>query len=303
VGNVGSLGLGRIERHLGATEVGKLARPGRYYDFTRYRPRSIRNKGVREYIIPNTIIRTAIREDAPDLVFMHLMEPHNYGEDYTDSVLELLTTLGVKRYSLVGAMYDMVPHTRPLLVSGGSRHPSSEEEYRSVKVSPSDYQGPTSITYLINQQAESLGIETRTFVVHLPQYFQVDEDFTGTARLMEILCTLYHLPNRLRIPGLTWAQRYINLEESEGGATRFTALYRIRHASDFPSILDRNGSPDFHPIAASEFAAFSQLDGMSGHVANVYEQINGTPLRPPLLESDRPISIVTAGVDPEHETE
>jgi hypothetical protein len=197
VGNVGSLGLGRIERHLGATEVGKLARPGRYYDFTRYRPRSIRNKGVREYIIPNTIIRTAIREDAPDLVFMHLMEPHNYGEDYTDSVLELLTTLGVKRYSLVGAMYDMVPHTRPLLVSGGSRHPSSEEEYRSVKVSPSDYQGPTSITYLINQQAESLGIETRTFVVHLPQYFQVDEDYTGAARLMEVLCRLYNLPNRL----------------------------------------------------------------------------------------------------------
>ena len=112
-----------------------------------------------------------------------------------------------------------------------------------------------------------------------------------------------HLPNLLRIPRLTWAQRSINLEESEGGATRFTALYRIRHASDFPSILDRSGSPDFHPIAASEFAAFSQLDGMSGHVANVYEQISGTPLRPPLLESDRPISIVTAGVDPKHGTE
>ncbi len=111
-----------------------------------------------------------------------------------------------------------------------------------------------------------------------------------------------HLPNLLRIPGLTWAQRYINLEGSEAGATRFTALYGIRDASDFPSILDRSGSPEFHPIAASEFAAFSQLDGMSGHVANVYEQISGTPLRAPLLESDRPISIVTADVDPDHET-
>ena len=34
-------------------------------------------------------------------------------------------------------------------------------------------------------------------MVHLPQYFQLDEDFTGTARLMEILCTLYNLPERL----------------------------------------------------------------------------------------------------------
>ena len=112
-----------------------------------------------------------------------------------------------------------------------------------------------------------------------------------------------HLPNLLRIPGLTWAQRYINLEKSEPGATRFTALYGIRDAADFPSLLDRTGSSEFHPIAASEFAAFSQLDGMSGHVANIYEQINGSPLKAPLLESDRPLSIVTAGVDPEHETE
>jgi len=112
-----------------------------------------------------------------------------------------------------------------------------------------------------------------------------------------------HLPNLLRIPGLTWAQRYINLEKSEPGATRFTALYGIRDAEDFPSLLDRTGSSEFHPIAASEFGAFSQLDGISGHVANVYEQINGSPLRAPLLESDRPLSIITAGGDPEHETE
>ena len=107
VGNVGSLGLGRMERHLRATEIGRLARPGRYYDFTRYRPRTIRNKGNREFVVPNTIIRIATREEAPDLVFMHMREPHAYGEDYTDSVLEVLTSLGAKRYSLVGSMYDL----------------------------------------------------------------------------------------------------------------------------------------------------------------------------------------------------
>ncbi len=116
-----------------------------------------------------------------------------------------------------------------------------------------------------------------------------------------------HLPNLLRIPGFTWAQRYINLEGSNRGsnegATRFTALYGIRDASDLPSLLDRTGGPDFHPIAASEFAVFGQLKGMTDHVANVYEQISGTPLREPFLESDRPISIVSAGVDPEHEAE
>ena len=198
VGNVGTLSLDRIERHLRAEELGRLEKPGRFYDFTRYRPRSYIDQGKRGYSIPSTIFRYAVREEPPDLVFAHLLEPHVYGEDYTDSVVEVLKLLGAKRYALIGAMYDMVPHTRRLLVSGASDQGGAEEENRIVGARPSDYEGPTSITYLISQQAEAMGMETRAYIVHLPQYFQVDEDFTGTARLMEVLCTLYGLPERLK---------------------------------------------------------------------------------------------------------
>ncbi len=226
VGSVGTLSLGRLERHLRAQELGRLARPGRFYDFTRYRPRFYINQGRREFSIPSTIIRYAVREESPDLILMHLLEPHSYGEDYTDSVVEVLKYFGVKRYSLVGAMYDMVPHTRPLLVSGIASGPENEEEYRKVGVRSSNYEGPTTITYLISQNAEALGMETRIFVVHLPQYFQVDEDFTGTARLMEILCSLYHLPDRLK--------------DSERGLQQYAALQNIvSDASEVTSLLQR----------------------------------------------------------------
>ena len=107
-----------------------------------------------------------------------------------------------------------------------------------------------------------------------------------------------HLPNLLRIPGYQWAQRYVNLE----GGTRFTALYGIRDTGDLPSLL-QFGGPDLHPIAASEYSVFSTLQGISDPVSNVYEQIAGAPLRNPLLLSDRPLSIVTADVDPVHEAE
>ena len=197
VGSVGTLTLRRIERHIEAKEIGRLVRPGRYYDFTRYRPRSVLKQGIREYNIPSTTISAGVREHGPDLITLHLLEPHLYGEDYTDSVIEVLKYFGVKRYSMIGAMYDMVPHTRKLLVSGGTVDASNEDEYKLVEVRPSDYQGPTTITYLISNTAEEMGIETRIYVVHLPQYFQVEEDFTGTARLMEILCTIYGLPSRL----------------------------------------------------------------------------------------------------------
>lgn len=200
VGRVGSLSLGRIQRHLRARELGRLHRPGLFYDFTRYRPRSFFNQGKREVSIPNTIIRFAQREEAPDIILGHLLEPHLYGEDYVEAMLDMLRRLGVKRYSLVGAMYDMVPHTRPLLVSGSGVGGDLEEEQRQSQVKTSDYEGPSTITYLIPQEAAKEGIETRTFVVHLPQYFQVDEDLMGTSRLMEILCGQYNLPNRLIEP-------------------------------------------------------------------------------------------------------
>ncbi len=107
-----------------------------------------------------------------------------------------------------------------------------------------------------------------------------------------------HLPNLLRIPGYRWAQRYVNID----GGTRFTALYGIRSADDLPSLL-HFGGPDLHPIATSEFSVFNTLQGIGDHVSNVYEQISGAPLRDPLLLSDRPLSIVTADVDPAHEEE
>ena len=223
VGSVGTLTLSRIERFLRAKELGRLEQPGMFYDFTRYRPRSFLNEGRREVNIPNTIIRYAQRIESPSLLTVHLLEPQLYGEDFTDSMLELIKFLGVKRYSLVGAMYDMVPHTRPLLVSGLGSGGNVAEEQRLAKVQTSNYEGPTTITYLITQEAIKLGVETRTFVVHLPQYLQVDEDFSGTARLMEILCMLYEFPEHL-IDQQRGLEQYEKLQQKVDDASGVASL-------------------------------------------------------------------------------
>ena len=243
VGNVGTLTMRRLERHLESKEIGRLVKPGRYYDFTRYRPKSVLKQGVREYSIPSTTISAAVREHGPDLITLHMLEPHLYGEDYTDSLIELLKYLGVKRYSMIGAMYDMVPHTRQLLVSGGILDSHNEAEYKLVGVRPSDYEGPTTITYLVSNALDAADIETRIFVVHLPQYFQVEEDFTGTARLITIMCTLYGLP--------------IRLADSERGRQQYASLQNIvTDTSEVAGLLerleeryDRENNPDSEPTS------------------------------------------------------
>lgn len=197
VGSVGGLTLTRLERHLGAKELGRLTRPGTFFDFTRYRPTIVDRGGKREIVVPNSFVSYAKRPQGHDFLFLHMLEPHSRGEDYVDSVLEVLKTLGAKRYALVGAMYDAVPHTRPLLVTGTVAGQALSQKAGQARVQPSSYQGPTTIMYLLSQRAPELGMETANVIVHLPQYVQLDEDFSGTARALEVLREIYDLPEHL----------------------------------------------------------------------------------------------------------
>ncbi len=194
VNNVGTLTLDGLEAQFGAKELAKFVKPGNFFDFTRYRPTIYFEGDMRRLKIPNTILSYAKREKGNDFLFLRMLEPHSLSEVYVDSVLQVLKALKVKRYCLLGSMYDAVPHTKPLLVSGRASGKEAEQDLKKAGVRPSNYQGPTTITYLITQKAVELGIDTMLFIVSLPQYVTVDEDYLGKVRLMEILNLLYDIP-------------------------------------------------------------------------------------------------------------
>ena len=194
VGDVGSMTLSGLESHFKAVELARLARPGNFFDFTRYRPTLYLEDGRREVWVPNTAITCAKSENGPDFLFLRLLEPHMLGEDYVESVLTVLQRFGVKRYVLLGSMYDMVPYTRPLLVSGIVSNLRLQNELETAKVTASEYSGPTTITYLISQKAPEMDIETASLIVHLPQYLTMENDYRGKVRLMDVLSSLYGFP-------------------------------------------------------------------------------------------------------------
>jgi len=194
VNSVGSLILNGLETQFEAKELARLAKPGNFFDFTRYRPNLYYEEGIRRISIPNVTLRFAKRESENDLLFLRLLEPHALGEIYVDSVLRLLKTLKVRKYCLLGSMYDAVPHTRPLIVNGGAIGRETELDLKKAGSQRSYYQGPTSITTLITQRAPEIGIETIWLIVSLPQYVVLEEDYLGKVRLMEILNLLYNIP-------------------------------------------------------------------------------------------------------------
>lgn len=194
VGSTGTLTLSWLEKQTNAKRLAELARPGSYFDFTRYRPMLYGSQEQRQMVIPNCYVTYGRQEENRDFLFLHLLEPHTLGEIYVDSVLQLLVRFGVKRYCLIGSMYDFVPHTRPLLVTGGASDEKTKYELERAGVSPSDYEGPTTICFLISQRASEWGIESVTMIVHLPQYTQLDKDYMGVVRLEEVISAIYGIP-------------------------------------------------------------------------------------------------------------
>ena len=214
VGGVGNLVLNRLEQHLGSKSLGHIARPGNFFDFTRYRPTIYTQEGQRMVAVPNSLINYSPRAEGNSFLFMHLLEPHTLGEDYVDSVLSILEKLQVKRYCLLGAMYDMVPHTKPLRVTGSATGAQSEQILRKFGVKSSTYHGPTTIMALIAQEAAKRQIETMSLVVHLPQYVPLDEDHAGELTLLRLLCAFYALSIDLSDIEQKASQQYMEINRA-----------------------------------------------------------------------------------------
>lgn len=203
VGSVGTLTLQRMERHFGGAEIGKLARPGTFFDFTRYRPVTRLVNGERETTFPNTFVYCAQPASGPHLLFLHLLEPHAMAEDYIDSIVELLKYFGVSVYCRLGAMYDSVPHTRPIVVTGntGSIEPRPGTTPPLIQQRQSQYEGPTTMMNLVTEAATQMGMAVMNFMAHLPHYAQVEEDYAGTARMLQVLSAFYDAPASLAPTG------------------------------------------------------------------------------------------------------
>jgi hypothetical protein len=199
VGSVGTLTLQRLGRHFGAKELARLARPGTFFDYTRYRPTVAIVDGERVFTYPNSIINYAQPAEGPGLLFCQMLEPHGMAEEYIESLVALFQHFKVKVFTRIGSMYDSVPHTRPIVVTGnpGDIEPRPGVPSPLIQQRQSSYEGPTTIMNLLNEQCERLGIKSMTFMAHLPHYAQLDEDFAGTARMLEVLSAFYDVPTSL----------------------------------------------------------------------------------------------------------
>ncbi len=212
VGSVGTMALAYLEESWGAQHLAQLSRPGHFYDFTRYRPNLYRRGERREVSVPNTFVRYA-RAQERDWVLVHALEPHSHGEDFVDSLVELMGRLGVSRYCLIGSYYGPVPHTRPLVITGSSSDATAAAHMRRAGVRESRYEGPTTIVTLATEQARARGIESLSLLVQVPAYAQLERDYRGLVELLEALARVLDLSLPLTQLWQEAERQYAGLDE------------------------------------------------------------------------------------------
>ena len=198
VGAVVTLTLKLLEREFKAKELAKLSEPGKFLDFTRDRPEMTSKDGSRTLSIPNC---DATYAHAPssgrDFVFLHIREPHMYGDEYCSAIVELAKQFNAVEYCRIGGMYDEVPHTRPLKITGSVGDEYLDKLTGIISPRSNTYQGPTSILQLVGDNLSDAGIENSSIMVHVPHYVQLEEDYLAVARIMTALCAIYEFPQHL----------------------------------------------------------------------------------------------------------
>lgn len=214
VGSVCTLALALMEQHFQAQELARLARPGTYFDFTRYRPMARQVNDRRETTYPNSVVYFAQPENGPDLLFVHLLEPHALAEHYLDSIVKLFKHFQIGVYCRLESMYDDVPHTRPLIVTGNAGPVQPRPGMTPVmQQAQRRYEGPVTVMNLLTDAVTQIGAATNIFVVRLPHYSRFEEDFSGTARMLEHLGAFYSFPPDPG-PSLRGARQYQELDAS-----------------------------------------------------------------------------------------
>ena len=253
VGRVGTLALNTLEERLGAQDMGRLHRPGLYYDFTRYRPWRQRDGGI---TVPNAALRFARRPKGGDLVFLHSFEPHWRAEEFVESVLSVAESFGVERYCLIGAMYGRSPHTRPLGISGRATEPTVQSYFQRAGVRSSTYAGPTTIMILASEGARDHGMEMLHLLVQLPPYLRVEEDHRGQERLLRVLDGLYDFDLDLDTLAQEGAQQYQELGRLVRNNPQVRGLIR-RLERGYDSEAEGQGDDD-EPTLSSTVEDFLQ---------------------------------------------
>jgi len=122
----------------------------------------------------NEFFYTGGEEEESFLIFLG-NEPHTNVEQYAETFLDAVETLGVDRVAIVAGVNGPMPYDKDRQISCVYSLPGMKEELEEYAVMLSDYEGGATIGVYLADKAEKRGLELFAFYAMVPAY-----DFSQT---------------------------------------------------------------------------------------------------------------------------
>lgn len=125
--------------------------------------------------------------DSGDLILLSGIEPHLHWKRYVDTTLALAADQGVTALFSLGGLYDNVPHTRPVRISGVVEDAELRARLADLGVAFSEYEGPSSMHTTLLVECRARKIPTASLWGHCPSYAQLSWNPRVSAGLASLL--------------------------------------------------------------------------------------------------------------------
>jgi proteasome assembly chaperone (PAC2) family protein len=193
-GEVASGSMRYLLRKLRARKFASID-PEEFYDFTETRPTTkLRTPWQRDVRWPRNEFHYYVRRgDGPDFVLFLGREPNLRWRTYIEVVLGLAERCGVERLVSLGGTFDQVTHTGEPRVSGTAVDPTLRKAMQEMGLSPSRYEGPTSIHSALGDACQKRGLPAGSLWGHAPHYLQAAPNVKvcyGMLRKLSVLLDL-----------------------------------------------------------------------------------------------------------------
>lgn len=176
--------LGWVKDRSEAERYAEISSEG-FINFQQARPHvRFGANGDREIDWPDTTVWSCRRPGTRDVLVMLGVEPHLRWQSYADSVLTIARRSGAEMVVTVGSMISMVPHTRPLAVTGSAADP---ELSRRLNLANPTYQGPTGLVGVLNQRLDAARFPVVSLRVSIPHYVPSPPNPKATRALLRRL--------------------------------------------------------------------------------------------------------------------
>lgn len=209
-----------------------------YYDFQVSRPRIVLGESGRELEWPSTGVYVCHLDDR-DLVLVFGPEPNLRWRSFASALVSVFRSIEPDMVILLGAMLTDAPHTRPVMVTGGT---NSRRLKKRLGLESSNYEGPTGIVGVLNDACRAANLTVVSLWASVPHYAAAPPNPKATlallARLEDILETrldLQELPQLAR----SWEHGVNELATEDPDVAEYIA--KLEEAHDESSIPVING--------------------------------------------------------------